>query len=95
MLSELQSLVGVIAFLGGLYAGSDLLFGVRSWRQAVPGLLARAWVCLLLTTAGVDQVVFSQNAFLQVGYLLGLPLNVVQVATIASLVVASLFWAAS
>ncbi|HVC33409.1 MAG TPA: hypothetical protein VNL16_07860 [Chloroflexota bacterium] len=88
----IQDVLGVAALVGGVYAGYDLLFGVPSWKAAAARVIARVWVCVLLVTVGVDQIVFGQNAVLQVGYLLGLPLLAVQIGFILSLVVALYGW---
>ncbi len=95
MAISIQEILGVLALLAGIYAGYDLLFGVRDWRQAVPGVIARGWICVLLATVGVDQVFFGQNALLQVGYILAIPLLAVQVGVVLSLVVASYLWSGS
>lgn len=92
---SLSEVVGTIALLGGLYAGYDLVFGVKDWRSAVRGVVARCYLFALLTTVGIDAVLFSQNAVLQLGYILGLPLLAVQVGFVLSLLVASYFWSAS
>ena len=89
---SLQEILGVAALLGGLYAGYDLIYGVRSWKQAVPGVIARGWVCALLVTVGIDQIVFGQNAVLLIGYLFGLPLLAIQIGFILSLLVAGYLW---
>lgn len=89
---NLQEILAVAAMLGSLYAGYDLLFGVKTWKHAVPGVIARGWICVLLATVGIDQIVFGQNAVLLVGYLLGLPLLAIQAGFILSLLVASYLW---
>ncbi len=92
MALSIQSILGVAALIGAIYAGYDLVFGVRDWGQMLPGVIARGWICALFATVGVDQVVFSQNALLQLGYLLGLPLLAVQIGVVLSLLVAGYLW---
>ena len=88
----LQSVFGVIALVGGLLASYDLLFGVQDWRATVSAIIARCWICVLLTTIGIDETFFGQNAVLQVGYLFGLPLLAMQIGFLASLVIAGYLW---
>jgi hypothetical protein len=81
--------------LVGLSAGYDLLFGAADaprGRRAIPGLLARVWILVLLTTVGIDALLFGQNAVLQLTYLLALPLLPVQLGFLVSLLLASYFW---
>ena len=92
MAISIQVILGVIALLGGFYAGYDLLFGVENWRKAVPSVIARSWVCALLAMIGIDQVFFGQNAVLQIGFLLGLPLLAIQIGFIVSLGIAVYLW---
>jgi hypothetical protein len=91
----LQELAGGIALLVGLYAGYDLVFGVKDWRNALHGVVARCYLFALLTTVGIDAIFFNQNAILQFGYILGLPLLAVQVGFVLTLLVASYFWSGS
>jgi hypothetical protein len=92
MAISIQSILAIAALLGAIYAAYDLVFGVHDWGQALPGVIARGWICALLATVGVDQVVFGQNALLQLGYLLGLPLLAVQIGVVLSLLVAGYLW---
>ena len=87
-----QSILGVVALLAGLYAGYDLLFATRHWNRDLAGVVARAWVFVLLVTIGLDQMLFGQNAVLQIGYVFGLPLLAVQIGFVISLLVATFIW---
>jgi len=88
----LQTIVSIVALLGGLLAGYELLFLPDVWSKNAIGFVARGWVFVILTTIGVDELIFGQNAVLQVGYLLGLQLLPLQIGFVVSLVVAIYFW---
>jgi hypothetical protein len=89
---SLQSAASLAALGTGLYAGFDLLFGVKSWSQAVSGVIARGFLFVVLSTVGIDQLLFGQNAVLQVGYAFGLPLVAVQVGFAGAILIAIYFW---
>jgi len=88
----LQTIVSLVALLGGVLAGYELLFLPGTWFKDPIGSIARGWVFVILTTIGIDELVFGQNAILQVGYVLGLPLLPLQIGFVVSLLVAIYFW---
>lgn len=90
----IQSVVSVLALLGGLFAGYELLFSTSAWSKNVVGTIARGWVFVILTTVGIDELAFGQNAILQVGYVLGLPLLPLQLGFAVSLLAAIYLWPA-
>ncbi len=88
----LQTIVSIVALLGGLLAGHELLFLPGAWSKNAIGFIARGWIFVILTTVGIDELVFGQNAVLQIGYVLGLPLRSLQIGFVVSFFIAIYFW---
>jgi hypothetical protein len=88
----LQTLVGLLSIVGGAYAAFDLLSTGGRARRPLRSDIAGAFVLVLLLTIGVDLIIFGQNAVLQVGFILQLPLLAVQIAFVAVLLLASFVW---
>jgi hypothetical protein len=91
----LQTLIGVLSIGGGMYAAYDFLFGPRRTAKSRASDVAGGIIFVILMTIGIDEVFFGQNAVLQVGYILQLPLLAVQIGFIAALLLASYAWTRS
>lgn len=84
-------LASYVALAAALYAAYELVMPAPAG-QRWAGVVARIWICLLLGSVGIDEIIFGQNALLVAGYLLGVPLFPLQIGVAISIVAATWAW---
>ena len=90
-IASIQSLLQILALAAALYALYELAVE-PDWRRRPWRTLARVWIVFLCGLVGISGLLLGENAVLTIADRLGAPLRVVQVAFVASLVVAVAAW---
>ncbi len=90
-ITSIQGVLQILALGAALFALYELAVE-PDWRRRIGQTVARVWVVFLCGLVGVSGLLFGQNAVLTIADRLAAPLQAVQVAFVASLVVAVFAW---
>jgi hypothetical protein len=90
-ITSIQGLLQVLALGAALYALYELAVE-PDWRRRIGQTVARVWVVFLCGLVGISGLLLGQNAVLTIADRLAAPLVTVQVAFVASLVIAVAAW---
>lgn len=92
VVTTLQPVFAVGALFGSIYAGYDLVRTGTAWPQQPLRTLATVWLVAVLGLVAVEYLLFGNNVVMLIARHFDLPMQAVQIAFLASIVLSVLVW---